>query len=109
MPVDWEIRARVVGEEDGVGGVRVTNVSKHGLAMRTGKPLEREAVLKLSFAPSDGGGEVQAYATVAWCLGPNQPHCGLRFMGISEEDEDRIGGLVERWLGAGGRPGGARH
>lgn len=109
MPVDWEIRARVVGEDDIVGGVRVTNVSKNGLAMRTGKPLDREAVLKLSFAPSDGGGEVQAYATVAWCLGPNQPHCGLRFMGISQEDEDRIAGLVERWLGAGGRHGGARH
>jgi hypothetical protein len=109
MPVDWDLQARVLGEEDAVGGVRVTNVSASGLAVKTAKPLGRDAVLKVSFAPSDGGHEVQAYATVAWCLGPDQPQCGLRFIGIGEDDQERIAGLVERWLSAGGRPGVSRH
>jgi|GEM_PF-3096119 len=109
MPVDWEIHARVLGEVDMVGDVRVTNVSKSGLAVKMARSVERDAVLKVSFAPSDGGSEVQAYATVAWCLGPDDPQVGLRFIGIGEEDQERIAGLVERWLTAGGRPGGSRH
>ncbi|HTB34691.1 MAG TPA: PilZ domain-containing protein, partial [bacterium] len=58
MPADWQVQARVLGDQEAIGGVRILNVSSGGLAMRVDRPLERDAVLKLSFAPGDGGGDV---------------------------------------------------
>ena len=109
MPADWQVQARVLGDEQAISGLKLLNVSSGGLAMRVDRPLERDSVLKLSFAPGDGGGDVQAYATVAWTLGPDEPKAGLRFIGIGESDQERLAGMVERWLNAGGRNGGTRH
>lgn len=109
MPVDWSVQARVLGEEQGLGAARLTNISKGGIAVLLDRAVERDAVLKVSFSPGDGGQEVQAYATVAWCLGPDEPHAGLRFMGIGENDQERLAVMVEKWLITGGRPGSTRH
>lgn len=99
MPVEWEVQARVLGAESPLGFARTDNVSKHGLALRVDHAVDRESVIKVSFDPSDGGGEVHAYATVAWSdLGPDEPRMGLRFMGIGEADEERIATLVEQWM-----------
>ena len=103
MPVDWDVQARVLGSDEPLGPVRMENVSKYGLQVQLKRSVEREAILKLSFAPGDGGREVRAYATVAWAIGPDDPRAGLRFMGIGEEDEERIAGLVEEWMVGGGR------
>ncbi|HXB97164.1 MAG TPA: PilZ domain-containing protein [bacterium] len=108
MPTDWQVQARVLGDEDAIQDLRILNVSSGGLAMRVDRPLERDAVLKISFAPGDGGDDVQAYATVAWTLGPDELQAGLRFIGIGENDQERLAGMVERWVSAAGR-GGSRH
>jgi hypothetical protein len=98
MPVDWNVQARVLGRDEPIGPVRMDNVSKYGLSVQLAHTVEREAILKLSFAPGDGGAEVHAYATVAWSVNKDQPRAGLRFMGIGEEDEERIASLVEQWV-----------
>lgn len=107
MPVDWSVRARLLGNDEPLGPVRMADVSKYGVSLRLAHKVDREAILKLSFEPSDGAGEVHAYATVAWTLGPDLPlsssQAGLRFMGIGEADEERLASLVEQWvLSAGG-------
>jgi hypothetical protein len=98
MPADWNVRARLLGADEPFGSLQMDNVSKHGVSLRVGRVLERDSILKLSFTPDDGGAEVHAYATVAWSTAAAQPHAGLRFMGIGEADEERIGALVDRWL-----------
>jgi hypothetical protein len=79
------------------------DVSKHGICVELEHAVEREAILKVSFEPTDGGGEVHAYATVAWADGADHPRAGLRFMGIGEQDEERIAALVEQWMLTGQR------
>lgn len=102
MPVDWDVQARVLGEDEPLGQVRVSNVSKGGLAVSLDHLVERESVVKLSFSPPDGLREVHVYATVAWTVAADQPLAGLRFMGIDEKDEERLASLVERWVLDGG-------
>lgn len=102
MPVDWDVQARVLGEDEPLGQVRLENVSKGGLAVRLEHEVERESVVKLSFLPDDGLREVHVYATVAWTVSSEHPQAGLRFMGIDEKDEERLASLVERWANSGG-------
>jgi hypothetical protein len=110
MPVDWSVQARLLGNDEPLGPVQMADVSKYGVALRLSHTVEREAILKLSFDPSDGAGEVHAYATVAWSMGPDLPQrsslAGLRFMGIGEADEERLASLVEQWVLSGR---GAKH
>jgi hypothetical protein len=96
MPVEWPVRARVMGQNEGMTGLRSFNVSKGGLGLELPEPLERDTVLKLEFAPGDGEAEVHAYAFVAWSTAQGQ--VGLRFFGIGEDDENRLAGIVERFL-----------
>jgi len=100
MPVDWEVEARVLGEEQPCQ-MRLDNVSKGGLAVSLDHQVERESVVKISFRPSDGKRPVHAYATVAWSVMADHPQAGLRFMGIDEKDEERLAELVERWVNSG--------
>jgi c-di-GMP-binding flagellar brake protein YcgR len=102
MPVAWDVRARVLGEDEPLGQVRLDNVSKGGMAVTLDHAVERESVVKLSFTPNDGEREVHAYATVAWTVMADHPQAGLRFMGIDEKDEERLASLVERWVNSGG-------
>lgn len=97
MPVDWRAEARVLGADEPLGAIRLENISKYGLAVHLTHSVERESVLKVSFAPSDGGSEVHAYASVAWAI-PGNGEAGLRFIGIGEGDEERIAQLVEQWM-----------
>jgi hypothetical protein len=98
MPVDWDLRVRVTGE-DGFIPAKAVNVSKGGLAVSLDRSLERDAVAKLEFRPGKDMDDVHAFAYVAWSrLDADHPAAGLRFFGISEADEDRLAGLVEQWL-----------
>ena len=96
MPVEWPVRARVMGQDQSLEGLRSFNVSKGGLGLELNRPLERDTVLKLEFAPGEGEAEVHAYAFVAWCTAKGQ--VGLRFFGIGEQDENRLATLVERFV-----------
>jgi PilZ domain len=98
MPADWNVQARLLGNDEPLGPVQMADVSKYGVSVRLAHSVEKESILKLSFEPSDGGGEVHAYATVAWSVEADHPQAGLRFMGIGEADEERIASLVERWM-----------
>jgi uncharacterized protein (TIGR02266 family) len=57
--------------------------------------------LRLSFALPDGNGALQVDAEVAWRNTATRhkvpalpPGCGLRFLGLSEQERDRIQALV---------------
>lgn len=95
MPVAWMAQVRVLGHGDAVAA-QVENVSEGGVALRWVGPVPKDAVVKASFKPNDGQGEIQAYAHFAW-KAPGQS-AGLRFMGVGEEVEVRLRSLVERWL-----------
>lgn len=98
MPVDWDLRVRMTGE-DAYIPARAINVSKGGLAVSLDRSLERDAVAKLEFSPGMNGENVHAFAYVAWAkVTADHPSAGLRFFGISEQDEERLAGLVEHWL-----------
>ena len=95
MPVEWPVRARVMGQDEGLEGLRSFNISKTGVGLELDKPLKRDTVLKLEFSPGEGQAEVHAYAFVAWCTAKGQ--AGLQFFGIGEGDENRIADIVERF------------
>ena len=98
MPVSWEMQVRLTGEDQPMT-VKAVNVSKGGLAVSLDRELQRDAVAKLVFQPGDGGGDLHAYAYVAWtAIKADHPAAGLRFMGIGEKDEERLAGLVEDWV-----------
>jgi hypothetical protein len=96
MPAEWPVRVRLMGRDDDFGGLQSFNVSKNGLGLEFKKPLPRDTVMKLEFAPGEGEAEVHAYAFVAWSTERGQ--VGLRFFGIAEDDEDRLAALVERFV-----------
>lgn len=98
MPVDWELQVRITGEEMPMNA-RAVNVSKGGLAVSLERELNRDTVAKVVMRPGDGGGELHAYAYVAWAaVQADHPAAGLRFMGIGEKDEARLAAMVEQWL-----------
>jgi hypothetical protein len=96
MPVEWPVRARIMGQDEGLVGLRSFNVSKTGLGLEVDRPLDRDTVVKLEFTPGAGEPEVHAYAFVAWSTAKGQ--AGLQFFGIAEGDENRIASLVERFI-----------
>lgn len=95
MPAEWPVRARVMGEDEGLG-LTSFNISKTGVGLSLGRALEKDTVVKLEIQPGDGQPEVHAYAFVAWCTGKGQ--AGLQFFGIGEKDEDRLAGMVEHFM-----------
>jgi hypothetical protein len=98
MPVDWDVQMRLTGEDLPMQ-VRALNISKGGVAVSLERELSRDAVAKLVLYPDDGGGELHAYAYVAWsAVRSEHSSAGLRFMGIGEKDEARLAGLVENWI-----------
>lgn len=103
MPVDWDLRVRVTGENEPINA-RAVNVSKGGLAVSLERVLAPDAVAKLVMHAGEDQPEVHAYAYVAWtAVQADHPAAGLRFMGIGEQDEARIAAMVERWLLKGSR------
>ena len=96
MPVEWPVRARVMGRDDSLEGLRSFNISKTGVGLELKQPLDRDTVVKLEFVPGEGQAEVHAYAFVAWCTAQGQ--AGLQFFGIGEGDENRLADLVERFV-----------
>jgi hypothetical protein len=98
MPVDWDVQMRLTGEDLPMQ-VRALNISKGGVAVSLERELSRDAVAKLVLYPDDGGGELHAYAYVAWAAVQSEhSSAGLRFMGIGEKDEARLASLVENWI-----------
>ena len=95
MPVEWPVRARVMGQDEGLG-LTSFNISKNGVGLSLAHPLEKDTVVKLEIQPGDGQPEVHAYAFVAWCTTKGQ--AGLQFFGIGEKDEDRLAGMVEHFV-----------
>jgi len=95
MPAEWSVRARVMGQDEGLG-YKSFNISKSGVGLSLDRALERDTVVKLEIETGDGQPEVHAYAFVAWCTGKGQ--AGLQFFGIGEKDEDRLANMVERFV-----------
>jgi hypothetical protein len=95
MPVQWPVKARVMGLNGDFEGLRSSNVSKRGLCLDFHQTLAKDTVLKLEFTTGEGQPEVRAYAFVAWSTAQGQ--AGLRFFGIAEEDEDRLAEMVGRF------------
>lgn len=100
MPVEWSVRARVMGQDEGLG-LKSFNISKTGVGLSLDRNLDRDTVVKLEIEAGEGGPQVHAYAFVAWCTGKGQ--AGLQFFGIGEKDEDRLAEMVERFVLGRGR------
>jgi hypothetical protein len=98
MPVDWDLQVRVTGETEPFVA-RAINISKGGVAVAMERPLPSDAVAKVILRPGEDQPEVHAYAYVAWAsIQADHPAAGLRFMGIGEEDEERLAQMVEEWV-----------
>jgi hypothetical protein len=103
MPVDWGLQVRLTGENEPILA-RAVNVSKGGLAVNLERLLPADGVAKVVLQPGDGQPELHAYAYVAWAsVTADHPAAGLRFMGIDEQDEERLAGMVEAWVLSGGK------
>jgi hypothetical protein len=98
MPVDWSLQVRVTGENEPIVA-KAVNISKSGVAVSLERVLPNDAVAKLILSPGYDQPEVHAYAYVAWAgVQADHPAAGLRFMGIGEEDEERLAKMVESWM-----------
>jgi hypothetical protein len=98
MPVDWSMQLRVTGENEPFIA-KAVNISKSGVAVSLERMLPNDAVAKLIMSPGYDQPEVHAYAYVAWAgVQADHPAAGLRFMGIGEEDEERLAKMVESWM-----------
>jgi hypothetical protein len=99
MPVEWSVRARVMGQNEDLEGLPCLDISKCGLSLEFTEALARDTVVKLEFTTGYGEPEIQIYAFVAWSTAAGRT--GLRFFGIGQEDEDYLAALVERFIRAG--------
>lgn len=101
IPSNVKVRFRVLKAQDlsfvddeavsrdmGLGGL--------ALVLRSAGPLGKDDMVKLEILEGEAKG-LRAYAEVAWASDDN---AGLRFMGILDEDVERIRGVVESSLQA---------
>lgn len=102
MPVDWGLQVRLTGENEPIEA-RATNISKGGVAVSLERVLPADGVAKVVLSCGADQPEVHAYAYVAWAVQADHPSAGLRFMGIGEADEERLAGMVERWILSGSK------
>jgi hypothetical protein len=94
MPASWPLRVSGFGQDLEEGGWKSLDASSDGLGVELQGPLERGTVLKLDFTPGSRPA-IGAYAVVD-SEGP-QGRADLRFIGISEEAQQRLETLVQRF------------
>ena len=99
MPTARPVRFKLLEEGDPeleLNGV-TSDLSHGGLALTTPWRVKYGKVVKL-FLDLGLGEELKIFATVAWAKDDGgQPRAGLRFVGISEAQEELIDELVERY------------
>ena len=90
------------GEQDNYLFAYITDISATGIFIKTNKPEDAGTHLNLRFKPADEGEELELEGEVIWVnpYRPGHPEnlnpgMGVRFIGLSKEQRDRLDQLVK--------------
>ena len=87
-------------EAAGFQDAHTANLSQGGVQLMETMHLGKGDLLKLEIEVPDRQTAIKAYSEVMWIKPPDgeesQESAGIKFMGLKDEDEDFLAGLVER-------------